>query len=597
VTKGGRTEKRASATGGKSWDTGNVLFVYEYFNQGNLSADDRAFAQGALLPNDLLPGQERHSVLASVSQELTPDLELFADFIFSQREAEQNFTTTTGDVFRSTPSSENLNVSAGGVWKVSDDWFFDFSGTYSDLNSEPRVAGAFPAMRDTDSTVWTADVKASGAAFGLPGGDVMLAVGGHYRGESFTNIRLDTDTIEQDADRDVYAVFGEAFIPIVGPDNAIPGIERLELNVSGRFEDYNDFGSSTNPKVGILWSPAEALRLRGSYSTSFNPPPLGRVGAMDTLVLIASTAATNSIFGFTPADPSIADVIAITVVGTGKGLEAETSTAFTAGMDFSEQWGRHDFTFSTTWFDIEFKNRLGTTPIPGNRDAFDAPNIAFSSPETFPAGTIIFSPTVDNINNVLDRANTTVSLGGDPLNAQIINFADVTRNLARTSVSGFDFDVAYAFDSDLGNLLLGLNGTYLLNFQQQSASTTPLIDQVNTLYNPVDLKLRGRAGYSHNGVTANIFVNYTDGYSVDSTIGAASVDSWTTVDVSLSYDTQERFENRILDNTNLRLSIINLFDENPPSAPSVPIAQIFGFDPTNASPLNRFVSFELTKAF
>ena len=157
--------------------------------------------------------------------------------------------------------------------------------------------------------------------------------------------------------------------------------------------------------------------------------------------------------------------------------------------------------------------------------------------------------------------------------------------------------MAYSFDSDIGKFFLGLDATYLVDFKQQGADTTPLVEQVDTLFNPVDLRLRGRAGYAYKGVAANIFVNYTDGYRVDNTAGAAEISSWTTIDASLAYNTQEKFGDSPLSNTTLRVSVLNLFNEDPPSTPSNLAFEIFGFDPTNASPLGRFISFELTKKF
>ncbi|MEO1243751.1 MAG: TonB-dependent receptor [Pseudomonadota bacterium] len=599
VTQGNMDEHRGSITGGKSWDTGNALVVYEYFNQDNLSAADRSFSQGAQLPNDLLPSQERHSVLASASQELTQDVEVYADILFSSRESVRERTDLRDRESISIASTESLSIAAGGSWKVSDSWFLDFSGTFSDLQSESDRMGADPRLQELDSSIWTADAVTSGTVFALPGGDVKLAIGGHFRTEAFSSFRVDRNELEQDTDRDVYAVFGEALIPIVGPDNAVPGIEQLEVNVSGRFEDFSDFGSTANPKVGVLWSPFDALNLRGSYSTSFNPPPLGRVGVRDSGALAIPTSFHNMIFGLTPGDPSIADVTAITVLGTGKNLDAENSRAFTAGLDFNKQFGRHNFAVTATWFDIEFENRLGSAPIPNGRIVFDAPNIAFNNPELFPPGTIVFSPSQEQINSLLNSLDDPVFefAGGDAQNAEIINFALVVRNLSRTSVSGFDFDFSYSFNTDIGSFSLGLDGSFLSDFDQQVTTATPVVEQVNTLFNPVDLRLRGRTAYVRNGFAANIFVNYTNGYRVDNTVGALPIDSWTTVDVSLSYDTRNDFGDSFLSNTVLRVSALNLFDEDPPSTPGAPDFEIFGFDPTNASPLNRFVAVELTKRF
>ena len=599
VTEGNLDEYRASITGGKSWNSGNALFVYEYFNQENLSASDRAFSQGVPLPQDLLPSQERHSLLASTSQKLMPSLEVFGDFIFSTREAGQDAVLVTGDVIRTTPSSRNLSVSAGGAWEISDTWFADVSGTYSDVYSEPERSGATMAKRELSSSIWTADAIVSGVLFDFIGGDLKLAVGGHFRTESFSNFDVLDDELDIESKRDVYAVFGEMFIPVVGPDNAILGIKRFELSISGRFEDYSDFGSTANPKVGFLWSPVEALRLRGSYSTSFNPPPLGRIGAVDLTASALPSSFINGVFGLTPGDPSIATVVVLSVGGTSTDLDAEQSRAFTAGLDYSKQWGVHDFKFSATFFDIEFENRLGTTPIPGNSIVFDAPNIAFNSPELFPEGSVIFSPQESQVSEIINNLSAPLFVfpGIDPFDAEIINTSNVLRNLARTLVQGVDFDFSYTFDSDIGIISLGLDGTYLRNFQQQGAITTPLVEQVDTLFNPVDLRLRGRAGFVRDGLSANLFMNYSGGYREDSSIDALNINSWTTFDVTLSYNTRDRFDDSLLNNTTFRFSALNIFDENPPVVTSDPNFFVFGYDPTNASPLNRFVSLEIVKEF
>lgn len=600
VTQGNLDEFRTGFTAGKSWDTGNAIVSYEFFSRTNLSAKDREFSQSAPLPNDLLPSQRRHSVLASAVQEITPRLELSADFGFSNRETNLDTTALGTDQFIFQDSrTETLNGSLGVSWQLSDTWFLDLSGTYSriDLEREQQVG-----LNGTivDSEILASDLLVSGDAFLLPGGAVKLAVGGHFRSEDFGAVRP-SGTVLSEADRNVHAVYGEAFIPIIGPDNALPGVERFEINVSGRYSDFSDFGDTANPKIGALWAPTEDLRLRGSYSTSFNPPSLGRSGAIDRSAAAYPTALFNTLLGLdVPADSPIANVIGLTVNGTSNSLEAETSRAFTGGIDFEKDLGPHQVSLSTTYFDIRFENRIAATPIPGNRISFDAPNIAIDTPEAFPEGTIVFNPTVDQINDLIDTLDApiiSVLPGLDPFDAAFINFVSVRRNLALSFVRGFDFDAAYSFSTNQGVISFGVGGTYLNDFQQQAAPTSPAVENLNTQFNPVDLKLRGRAGYARNGFTANIFVNYTDSYQVDSTPNAAAIDSFTTVDLNLAYDTQNQFDRVALNNTLFRISIINLFDENPPLTLGAPVLGLFGFDATNASPLNRFVSFEITKKF
>ena len=594
-------EFRAGATGGLNWDSGHALLSYEYFNQDNLSVEDRSFSQNALPPSDLLPSQKRHSVLATISQDLSSDLEVFADVTYSRREAHRGSRTNlVGNPLVEESTSKMLSVAAGGTWKVSDSWFLDFSGTYGNssiLRNTTQPTSV--TSQEFDSDIWTSDIKLSGTVIRLPGGDLKLAFGGHFRTEDFTIVNALTGSVVQDkVDRDVYAAFGEVFIPIVGPDNAVPGITRLELNLSGRYDHYSDFGSTANPKVGVLWSPVGGLRLRGSYGTSFNPPPIGLPKL--TFVTAFNSAFWFPLFGITPADPSLADIVFLSVFGLDENLGPEESRAFTAGMDFDYAWNGHEIAFSTTWFDIDFDDRLGTTPLPFGT-SFDVPNIAFNNPGAFPPGTVIFAPTMDQISAVVDSADVLGAnippLFGDPFDAAIIDFTGVTRNLSQSIVSGLDFSVSYTYDSGDGALNFGIDGTYLLDFKQQATSATPVVSLVNTQYNPVDLKLRGHAGYSNNGFAANLFVNYVNDYKVSDDIDAARIESWTTVDLSLSYDMQQRWKGALLNDTIFRLSVINLFDQDPPSAPINSGFQIVGYDPTNASPLGRFIALQVTKRF
>ncbi|MEM8800767.1 MAG: TonB-dependent receptor, partial [Pseudomonadota bacterium] len=300
VTEGNLDEARANITYGKNWDKGNGILVYEFFDQTDLSTADRSFSASAVQPNDLIPSQNRHSILGSISHQLTPSLKVTADASFATRTTVQNTRNNVATFIGNTEAnSDNLNAGFGAEWKISDNWFIDFAGSYSAVSSQSDNAGIVSLSSDIDSDLWSADIIASGPIFSLPAGDVSIAVGTHFRTEDFTSEVVQTVRFDREADRDVSAIFGELLVPIVAPEQDIPGIHRLEVNVSGRMEEYSDFGSASDPKVGLIWAPAEALRFRGTYSTSFKPPSLGRVGASDLGAAVISTGFLNFILGQT----------------------------------------------------------------------------------------------------------------------------------------------------------------------------------------------------------------------------------------------------------------------------------------------------------
>ena len=66
-------------------------------------------------------------------------------------------------------------------------------------------------------------------------------------------------------DRDVFAGAIEMAFPV---------LKNLELGAAVRYDDYSDFGSTTNPKFSLRFTPVEQLLLRASYNTGFVAPTL-----------------------------------------------------------------------------------------------------------------------------------------------------------------------------------------------------------------------------------------------------------------------------------------------------------------------------------
>ncbi|MFC6199399.1 TonB-dependent receptor domain-containing protein [Ponticaulis profundi] len=597
VTNGDLDEYRASMTYGKAWDGGNALVAYEYFNRGNLSAGDRSFSSEAILPNDLFPSSERNSVVAAFSQDILSNLRFKSDFLYGNRTGRRDWSGATYYI-RILPDTTTVSSSAALEWNISENWTADFIGAYSKTDGDVNTEVDSSWRTDIESELWTLDAKASGILGTLWGVEVHGAFGGQYREESFSNVRVDIDTVQREADRNVSAVFGELYIPLISEEDGVAGAHRLDLSLSGRYEDYSDFGSQTTPKLGVLWSPVESLRLRASFGKSFNPPPLGRVGALDYTAFVAGTADINNVFGLAAADPSIADVTAIYVSGTARNLQAEESETFTAGFDFDKEFGAHRISLEATYLDIDFENRLGNTPVPNNRSVFDAPNIAWGDDTAFPPGTVVYMPSLDTINDLLNSVQE-IQLRGDvdPLDAQIISTVQLTKNLTRTLVQGFDFSTDYGVDTDYGEFSLGVSGSYILEYEHQATPSTPAVSRIDTLYNPTHLRLRGRTGFAKGGLTTNLFVNYTNSYRFDDLPGSQKVDSFTTYDLSISYDLGNQFAGGNLGEPRVRFSVQNMFDTDPPATTNAPTFSVYGYDPTNASPLGRFVSIELSTKF
>ena len=75
---------------------------------------------------------------------------------------------------------------------------------------------------------------------------------------------------------DVYEIFGETIIPVFSD---LPFAKSLEVELGGRFSDYNPSGSNTTWKAGLNWEPVEGLRVRAMQQRAVRAPNVGELAA------------------------------------------------------------------------------------------------------------------------------------------------------------------------------------------------------------------------------------------------------------------------------------------------------------------------------
>lgn len=412
----------------------------------------------------------------------------------------------------------------------------------------------------------------------LPGGNLEVAIGGEYREEAFKRERLDfrfsatPETVPKiDLDRDIVAAYLEVSVPIFGAGNRRRGLEDLALTVAARFEDYSDFGTTTNPKYTLYWSPTEGVAFRGTFGSSFRAP------------LLSELEVSNEAFLFTPffPDPISPTGFANSILLFGNNASLQPEEADTWGVGFDIQpTGIPELRLSATYFDIEYANRISSANVV---------EAIFNEQQFAPL--IVRNPDVDTAQALLDSPNLQNFAGtSDPNDVELIVDGRL-KNLATTDVSGIDLTMSYGVDTAFGEWLFSIGGSYYLEFDEAVTEFSPTFETLNTVFNPVDMRVRGGLTWTRGFWSASGFVNHIDGYVDDDSDPNRSIDPWTTVDAQLSYEISEE-GGGFLDATSLSLSIQNLLDEDPPFVNS----QLgIGYDPTNSNPLNRVVSVSLTK--
>jgi iron complex outermembrane receptor protein len=401
-----------------------------------------------------------------------------------------------------------------------------------------------------------ANVQLDGSLFELPGGAVRIAVGGEYREEyTFTDLisgqAATPLSVHDSGTRNVKAVFGELFIPIVGANNAAPGIEQLSLSVAGRYEKYSDFGSTTNPKFGLTWKPFDMLKLQASYGTSFRAPTFTEV----------STIAGGAGLYYDTLPGASGNLTGIGIAGGNTALKPETATTWSVGAELNPFTGLRA---TLTYFDIDYKDQIqalrGTPGILTN---------------PLYASFVQFNPTPAQVQALI--------ASGLPINNQInqnaVSFiVDGRRqNLGRSKVRGIDFGLYYNWEMGAVKLDAGFQGTYYTSYKFQAVPGAALTDVLGTINFPQKFRSQADIGAKLGIFSTRLTWNHLAGYRNNTITPAQRVRNYDTFDLSVGFDVNERVR--------VSADVRNLFNEDPPF---VDIAR--GYDPQSTNPVPRLFS-------
>nr|WP_294817255.1 TonB-dependent receptor [uncultured Sphingomonas sp.] len=601
---------------------------------------------------DALPDQTRHAVFVSARQSLFGNLELHAEALFGHRNYQVHGTVSRNSATLSVPvanpfyvdplgTRQNVAVSYSLLRELGPEstrgfsrglgatvgatldlgaWRIDLSGTHGRQDEGLTIynllntARAAQALADTNAAtalnlfgdgsannpatierlrgslasgshyrLWSAQLRADGPLFRLPAGDLRLALGVEHRRERYVADRpiADITTLTPtvlpgaplDAARSTSALYAELAVPLSGPGAGL-GIGRLDLSLALRAERHSRTGDTANPKFGAAWEPVRGLALRGTFGTSFRAPSFSD---------LRQDATVNAYFAYPIPNPAVPGGVTNTLVirGNDPDIGPERATSWTAGLDIRarEPTGPHA---QLTWFDIHYRDRI-VSPSSAllsfftNRAVY-AP-IIDEHPDPAAIAAFYASPSFLRLTNI-------------PASAITATVDARTQNLAEQRMSGLDFDLGYRFGLAEGSAEIGVSGSYLAEFRQRLTPGAPAVVLVDTIGNPPDLRLRGRATLSTRGYGVALFANYIDGY-VNSTSGTARpVGSWTTIDAQLSYRTGDSGPLRHL---MIALSATNLLNQEPPRTAYLLGTSTIGFDVENASPLGRIFALQVTK--
>lgn len=436
-----------------------------------------------------------------------------------------------------------------------------------------NAIGNFTALAAIGRTKQTqVQGKLDGPLIGLPGGDVRLALGAEYNrivvhNGTYTGPNGNLTGTIFDLGRSFTSGYAELLVPIFGASNAQPGLQRLELNLAGRLDSYSDVGDTWNPKIGVSYAPVQGVTFRGTYGTSFRAPGLGSLVSTNPSLTVQNFADPTSPTGFTQG------------YAWSEGnldLAPETATTWTAGVDLAPRGSLEGFNANITYFNVKYEGQISS--LLGDLSVLQRSALF--------GDFIIRNPSAAFVQSLTSR----LPVRGVPLANPAVIVDARPANLGVTRTDGIDFVARYRIPVGPGAIQLGVNGIYYFKFDVAQTPAAPILDRLDFVNYPVEYRLRGNIAWESGGFRATSYINHIPSYRNDTINPAQKIDSWTTVDLDLSY-TFGNLDHPFLKGATLNLNATNLFDRDPPYAALAPSPnQSGGFDVQQHNPLGRLIT-------
>lgn len=434
-------------------------------------------------------------------------------------------------------------------------------------------------IQDGEGTLSSLNAVASTQFGSLPGGPMSIGLAAEFRKEEMV-YRTDVAKASQagssglagsgalrEGDRDVWAVAVEMAFPI---------LKNLEVGASVRYDDYSDFGNTTNPKFSVKYTPIQSLLLRGSYNTGFAAPTLTQLYAPNSTTftstryndpVLCPNGVPNTAAGAIPARDC--GIQFQQLQGGNDKLTPEESDAWTVGFVLQPV---PEFSFSLDYWSYKVTNNIG---VIGETAIFGDPtkyaNLFVRCSAAPPSRTATIPGCAQP--------------GGDPL-AYIIN---TNLNLGDTKTNGWDFAFNYnPAATAYGRFSFNWRGTYISKYEFQ-------VEPGGRWFNPVgnyNAQFGGpvqrfrsvfSVGWEMNAWTGSLNYNYSSGYKDQNLVPAPwnnnTVGAYGIFNLAVGY--------KGFKGLTINAGILNVLDSDPPFTNQVSRFQSRGYDDRFHNPLGR----------
>jgi len=428
-------------------------------------------------------------------------------------------------------------------------------------------------VQEAEGRLWGIKADASSEIYKMPAGPLTLGMGFEYYRDSvdYTNnfalIREAAssgleNTVDSSGSRSWAGLFVELNIPVV---------KDLDVSLALRYDDYSDFGGTTNPKASFRWTPSKQLLIRGSINTGFRAPSLFEVYSPP------STTNTAGIYNdpvlcpggnVAPGGVAARDCDTQFDIQTAgnKALDAETSTAWGIGLVLQPT---SSSTVSVDYWNYTIRNRITTV----------GEEVLFGDPTKYANNFVRCSQLTPAQAAAIDRCTNAGS--SDPL----AYVADPYVNLGNYKTSGLDFAAAWrSAPTDYGRVSLGWQATYVLQYEYQLESGGAYYNNLGTFFNGQPVSRYRQVlnlGWQQGVWLVNLINRYSRGYEDQNFVDpqyynrVGSVNTW---DLAATWTGMK--------NLSVTAGLTNLFNQDPPFSNTGSTTQV-GYDSRYANPIGR----------
>jgi iron complex outermembrane receptor protein len=401
------------------------------------------------------------------------------------------------------------------------------------VHGTPLSALASTMQQFNHTKLYAADLKTVQGDFvmtfdvgELAGGPVGIVFGAEYNHLSFDQIndpaskaQLIAGTAGGDnvqAERSRKSVFFEVGLPV---------IEKLELSLAGRYDDYSSkgIGSNFSPQITFAYRPLDWMLLRGTYGEGF------RVAAMTQLYGERSESYPSGIdvVGCQSGKGFCGSTQYRTLYGGNPDVKPENSEHWTVGIVLSPL---PELTMQIGFWHTDFTDLISTSSIQREFNAEAAGDVNYVT--RCPAGGVPGCP---------DGAVDYISL-------QVQNFAGV-------EAEGLDFDLTYILDTEnAGRFDIGISGAKYTKYIVQAYPESPRNEYQGEMGLP-SLRMNTHVYWGRGDWGASITGYYIAGQSED--VGG------TTYSVGSHYEVNMQVEYTLPGGASIALGATNLTNKGP----------------------------------